>query len=440
MTKYFVLDTNVLLHNPESLYSFKEHTVVIPISVVEELDQFKRFTDKKGKHARDVLRQIDQILHKGLIKNGAKIKSGGKLFIPVDISTTLFDHHDINPSLMDNKILNVAWHLKQEGKHVIFVTKDVNARIKGEALGLSTCDFEKQKASYEDLYKGWKEFYISDDQLSEFIQKHEIPLNNEEVHPNECLWIRNRNQPTVSFLAHTDVVHGVIRRIEEPMDAMGISPLNMEQRFAFQLLMDDSVKLVTLIGSAGTGKTLLALACGLGKVLGRQPLYEKLLIARPVIPMGKDIGYLPGSKDDKLSYWMQPIFDNLRFIISKESTEKSTLDYQQKRVDYLLDSGLVEIEALTYIRGRSIPNQFIIIDEAQNLTPHEVKTIISRIGKGSKVVLTGDPDQIDNPYLDSNSNGLTYTAEMLKDQDIVGHMTLVKSERSQLASIAADFL
>lgn len=440
MTKYFVLDTNVLLHNPESLYAFKENTVVIPIFVVEELDQFKRYTDKKGKHARDVLRQIDQILHKGLIKNGAKIKSGGKLLIPVDVNTHFFEHNDMNPSLMDNKILNVAWSLKQEGKHVIFVTKDVNARIKGEALGLSTCDFEKQKASYEDLYKGWKEFYISNERLDQFVKQHEIPLEDESLNPNECLWIRSREQPAVSFLSYVDSVHGVIRKIEEPMESMGVFPLNMEQRFAFQLLMDDSVKLVSLVGLAGTGKTLLALACGLGKVLCRQPIYEKLLVARPVVPMGKDIGYLPGSKDDKLSYWMQPIFDNLRFIISKESTEKSSLDYQQKRVNHLLETGIVEIEALTYIRGRSIPNQFIIIDEAQNLTPHEVKTIISRIGKGSKIVLTGDPDQIDNPYLDSNSNGLTYTAEMLKGQDIVGHMTLRKSERSQLASLAADYL
>lgn len=439
MKKYFVLDTNVLLHNPESLYSFGEHTVVIPIFVIEELDQFKRSTDKKGKHARQVLRQIDQILHKGILKNGASIKSGGKLI--VSLETDMGDLPQLNPSITDNKILNVAWTLKQKGNHVIFVSKDINARIKGEALGISTCDFEKQKASYESLYHGWSEKIVEDERVQEFIKTHELHLEEgDSLNPNECVLIKSK-ESMASFLGCYDPIDNVIKKVDEPVNAMGISPLNMEQRFAFHLLMDDRVKLVTLVGLAGSGKTLLALACGLEKVIGKKPQYEKLLVARPVIPMGKDIGFLPGSKDEKLSYWMQPIFDNMQFILTQGSPEeKRQVEYQQKQIDYLLDTGIVEIEALTYIRGRSIPNQFIIIDEAQNLTPHEVKTIVSRIGKGSKIVLTGDPDQIDNPYLDSNSNGLTYTAERLKDKGITGHMLLTKSERSELASLAADYL
>jgi PhoH-like ATPase len=437
MEKYFVLDTNVLLHNPDSLFSFMEHTVVVPIFVIEELDNFKRFTDKKGKHARHVLRYIDKVLHKGLLKNGAKLKSGGKLIVPLEVDMT--ELPSLNPNLVDNKILNVAWRLKESGKHVIFISKDINARIKGEALGIHTCDFDKQKASYEDLYRGWREIVITKEEIDLFSASHELDLSRETLQPNECVWLHNKKLSTASFIACFDVETGLVKKIKEPIDAMGITPLNMEQQFACQLLMDDSIKLVSLVGVAGSGKTLLALACGLEKILGQKQRYEKLLVARPVIPMGKDIGFLPGSKDEKMSYWMQPIFDNMKFILDKD-TGIDMRNRKQQQIDYLLDSGVVEVEALTYIRGRSIPNQFIIIDEAQNLTPHEVKTIISRIGKGSKIVLTGDPDQIDNPYLDSNSNGLTYTAEMLKEKEIVGHILLSKSERSELASIAAETL
>jgi PhoH-like ATPase len=296
---------------------------------------------------------------------------------------------------------------------------------------------------YSTLYKGWHELILTREEVDEFAHTHQLELDGIDLEPNECAWVRSIDSPQTSLIGRFDPKRGVLAQIKGNQEAMGIRPMNLQQRFAFDILMDDSIKLVTLVGPAGTGKTLLALSCALQKILGHDPLYEKLLVARPIVPLGKDIGYLPGTKDEKLNYWMQPIFDNLNFILShNESKEKETGRGSKRtdKIDYLLASNTVEIEAITYIRGRSIPNQFIIIDEAQNLTPHEIKTIISRVGQGTKIVLTGDPEQIDNPYLDSNSNGLTYTAERMKTQLIAGHIFLSKSERSELASIAADVL
>ncbi len=442
--KFFVLDTNVLIHNPDALYSFADNTVVVPLVVVEELDHLKTFSDKKGMHARHVLREIDHLIQHGALSKGAKLPNDGKLVVALGSETSTMPK--MERFLNDNKILQVAWDYQKAGKPVFFISKDVNARIKAEALGIKSQDYEKQKVQYSTLYRGWHELVLPHEEVDIFAAEHKLPLDNIELEPNECAWVKCIDNPQTSLIGRYDPFQKCLIQIKGTQEAMGVHPMNLEQRFAFDILMDDSIKLVTLVGPAGTGKTLLALACGLQNVIGHEPRYEKLLVARPIIPLGKDIGYLPGTKDQKLNYWMQPIFDNLNFILTREDgggKEKESGRSSRRRnekVDYLLDAGIVEIEAITYIRGRSIPNQYIIIDEAQNLTPHEIKTIISRVGEGTKIVLTGDPEQIDNPYLDSNSNGLTYTAERMKAQKIAGHIFLSKSERSELASIAADVL
>jgi PhoH-like ATPase len=443
--KIFVLDTNVLLHNPASLFSFSDNTVVIPITVIEELDKFKGSTDKKGVHARQVLRELDRIFCKGALKSGAKLKNNGNLIIALGnpLSTPPYPLTEIaNP---DNRILTAAWEYQEKGESVFFISKDFNARIKAEALGIKSQDYEKQLVDYSELYRGWRDVQVSPEEVMALYQNGSIPAKV-TLFENEYVLLKAKDS-THSALCKFDKVAQSFVRLPNELEGMGIRGLNMEQQFAFDLLLNDEIKLVTLIGQAGTGKTLVALACGLQRVIGRHPRYEKLLVARPIVPLGKDIGYLPGTKDQKLNFWMQPIFDNLRFILHKddpkEKEDKNGMSSHSKardKIDYLLDAEILEIEAITYIRGRSIPNQFIIIDEAQNLTPHEIKTIVSRVGKGTKIVLTGDPDQIDNPYLDANSNGLSYTAERLKGHRLTGHMLLSKSERSELASLAADML
>jgi PhoH-like ATPase len=433
MIKTFVLDTNVLLHNPNALYSFAEHTVVIPFTVIEELDKFKSSPDKKGVHARQTLRELDQLYKKGALKSGAKMKNGGTLRIL--FSPTEVPHPDLDWSRNDNHIIAIAWVLQREGQQVFFISKDINARIKAEVLGVHSEDYEKQLVEYDQLYKGWREVVVTDGDIDELYKAHHL-LTKMVLHENEYVLLKGDKK---SALAQYSREKSTFFLINGDLEAMGLRPLNLEQRFAFDLLLNDDIKLVSLIGQAGTGKTLLALACALQKVIGRNPRYQKLLVARPIVPLGKDIGYLPGTKDQKLNFWMQPVFDNLGFLLQKEEGERG-FGKAKDRIEALLDADLLEVEAITYIRGRSIPNQFIIIDEAQNLTPHEIKTIVSRAGKGTKIVLTGDPEQIDTPYLDANSNGLSYMAERLKGQTLFGHMFLSKSERSEIASLAAELL
>jgi PhoH-like ATPase len=444
MTKYFVLDTNVLLHNPASIFSFTDNTVVIPINVIEELDHFKSSSDKNGMHARQVLREIDALIKKGALDRGAKLDNGGRLrigFVPRDTKLPT----DMDRSIADNKILSVALEFQEHGKDaVFFVSKDVNARIKAHALGIKSRDYEKQQVEYLSLYAGWREVSVSDELMSKLYEEGKIAIPGVTFHPNEFAALRLPEANARDVLCRWNNEDEGLRILKDGQSCFGIKPLNREQRFAFELLLDDRVQLVSLVGQAGTGKTLIALACALEKTLQLKPTYERVLVARPVIPMGRDIGYLPGTKDQKLSYWMRPIFDNLDFLLAraKPSAELGLPVHRDKKlsVEDLQQANILEIEALTYIRGRSIPNQFIVVDEAQNLTPHEIKTIISRAGRGTKIVLTGDPEQIDNPYLDANSNGLTYLAERLKNEKLFGHVLLSKSERSPLAAMAVQKL
>jgi len=434
--KYFVLDTNVLLHNADSLTSFTDNTVVLPMTVIEELDRFKRQNDELGRNARHVIRQLDKLRHQGTLKDGVAMKNGGFLRITVerrDMKGALLDM-----SVADNRILAVANSLHEEGKEVIFVSKDINARLKADALGIAVMDFEKQKCNTDDLYTGWRNATVPGAVIDQFYKEKTLDTEGFDFHHNEFILLQDEGNPKHSGLGRATGSNTITHLNDKYEHAWNITPRSKEQRMAFELLLNPDINLVTLIGQAGTGKTLLALAAGLECVIHHES-HERMLVSRPVIPMGKDIGYLPGTKDEKLALWMQPIFDNLTYLMRHDRRDEDDGSVQAK-VDQLLKNKQVELEALTYIRGRSIPRQFVIVDEAQNLTPHEVKTIISRAGENTKMVFTGDPQQIDNPYLDSASNGLSYAVEKLKGHSIYGHVTLSKSERSPLSAIAADLL
>jgi PhoH-like ATPase len=437
--KHFVLDTNVLLHNPNALFMFADNEVIIPFDVLEELDKFKTGSDDLGRNARTVIRYLDSLRLQGSLSDGVKLPQGGGR-----VRVILEQDQKLCPGLTantpDNRIICCAFSLLQDGKRVIFITKDINARIKSDARGLVAEDFEAQKVDFERLYTGWREMTVPAGTIDRLFSEKQIKLDLDTPYANEFLLMKNEQDPAHTAIGRIrpDGMLVPVRGRRGPV--FGVMPRNLQQTMALDLLLDDSVKLVSLIGSAGTGKTLLALAAGLAKTLNEE-VYQKMLCARPIMPLGRDIGYLPGDKDQKLTAWMQPIFDNIAYLLSNRLTSDGThaqhasLSSVEQRITQLMESGQVVLEPLTYIRGRSIPHQFMIVDEAQNLTPHEVKTIASRVGDGTKLVLTGDATQIDNPYLDSSSNGLSYLVERLKGKPIVGHITLSKSERSELASL-----
>ncbi|MGL4946745.1 MAG: PhoH family protein [Cetobacterium sp.] len=434
MRKIYVLDTNVLIHDHRSIYSFEDNEVVIPIFVIEEIDKLKR-NSTTAIQARLAARELDSIRKKGSISKGVKLEKG--IFFKVEIENDL----DLLPPALkrdstDNMIISSALGIEKKNPEmkVILITKDINMRIKADSLGLEVQDYESDKTDYTTLDDGFVEIEVSREVYLKFDKAGKINVweLGKEYHFTENMFVRFKSGEEKTSGRY---IGGKIRRnLEGQISAWGARARNDEQEYAMELLMDDTIKVVTLIGKAGTGKTLLAIAAGLEQVVERGK-YKKLFIARPIIPMGKDLGYLPGSEEEKLRPWMQPIHDNIDYL-AVEKGEKTG----EKVILGLQTMGLLKIEALTYIRGRSIPNGFIIIDEAQNLTPLEVKTIITRAGENTKIVLTGDPEQIDSPYLDSDTNGLTYLAEKLKNELIVGHITLKKGERSALAELAAKLL
>ena len=436
MTKYFVLDTNVLLHNADSIVSFADNTVVLPMSVIEELDKFKSHSDELGRNARHVIRELDRLREKGHLNKGVELENGGTLMIYTEKDCC--SNPGLDMSVPDNRILSVAYTLLEKGERVIFVSKDINARLKADALGIGVMDFEKQKVNIDELFCGLREERVSSEVINNFYQAETITIEGLGLVPNEFVLLIDEGNEKHTAIAMARDDQALVHLNPQYENVWNIRSRSKEQRMAMELLMDPAIELVTLVGQAGTGKTLLALAAALECTINFKR-YDRILVSRPIIPLGRDLGYMPGDKDQKLSHWMQPIFDNLFYLMGDGSNSNQEESIRHK-VDKLVQSQVIEMEALTYIRGRSIPRQFVIVDEAQNLTPHEVKTIISRAGEGTKMVLTGDPYQIDNPYLDSSSNGLTYTVERLKGQKMHGHMTLRKSERSGLAAVAADYL
>lgn len=425
--KSFVIDTNVFIHRPDAINSFRDNEVVVPLWVLEELDKLKGFSDERGRNARRSVRMLDELSRHGNLSEGVKMENGSILRVE---QTHAKNTHDLLTDKIDNKIILTAVKLQQEGKLVFFVSKDINARVKAQSLGIKAVDYEKQKVNYDSLYSGFIEAESSESAIRDFEADGDMSWGSELV-ANEFVILKDAGRKALGRYDADLRNLRYVTPIENPV--CGVRPLNIQQRMAFDLLLDPDIPLVSLVGIAGTGKTLLAIAAGLQETL-EEKRYTRVLVSRPVIPMGKDIGYLPGAKDEKLGHWMQPLFDNLEYIVNQYKKQ------HLKSVDNLVSSKIIELEALAYIRGRSLPNQYIIIDEAQNLSPHEVKTIVSRAGEGSKVVLTGDPEQIDNPYLDANSNGLTYLVEAFKGQTVFGHVSLKKSERSKLAELAAELL
>jgi PhoH-like ATPase len=432
--KTFVIDTNVLLHTPHALFAFADNHVVIPMTVLEELDRFKTANNELGSNSREVARSLDRLREQGSLRHGVATEQGGliQVVLPYDQIA------DMLPGVNDNRILGCAQLLKREGKNVFFVSKDINARVKADALGIPSEDFENQKVNIDELYTGWLTVDVDATRLSALgaldTVKSEELCPGKTLNHNQFVLVRDAEDTDVDELFIAEGDEGMLRRLSSEVPVLfGIGPRSPEQRMAFELLLDDHIKLVTLVGQAGTGKTLMALACGLAKVI-HDERFKKLLVSRPIMPLGNDIGYLPGTKDEKLAHWMGPIFDNLHFLLASEERDPDEV------IKRLIQEESITLEALTYIRGRSISKQYLIVDEAQNLTPHEIKTIISRAGHDTKVVLTGDPYQIDNPYLDASSNGLTYVVERMRNQSIAGHVTLQKSERSELAGIAASIL
>jgi PhoH-like ATPase len=436
MKKIFVVDTNVLLHDRSALDAFADNTVILPMAVIEELDRFKKESNELGRNARSVVRQLDLLRARGKLGDGVALDNGGTLRIVTSLTPLSDEVLDVD--IADNRIIQVAYQLHRQGERVIFVTKDINARIKADALGIEAMDFENKKVNFDELFTGYRALKVIGAAVDEFVANRTLPLPDANLMPNEFVTLIDEADPKHTAFGRF-MADGQLLALNAANDtAWHIKPRSREQRMTLELLLDDSIQVVTLVGQAGTGKTLLALAAGLEKTIV-QKRYDKMLVTRPIMPFGRDIGYLPGDKEEKLSNWMLPIFDNLTYLMARPSSgdHKTTV---RDKIEKLQRDEVLELEALTYIRGRSIPRQFIIVDEAQNLTPHEVKTIISRSGEGTKMVLTGDPYQIDNPYLDASSNGLSYAVERLKSQPIHGHVTLTKSERSALAAIAAEVL
>ncbi len=439
LKKHFILDTNVLLHDPGAMHAFADNAVIIPIYVIEEIDRFKRDLNELGRSAREVSRTLDELRKQGELAKGIPMPGGGTVQVYFTVRTIPVEVVQSNHAI-DNRILAVALDVKDNfpGEPVILVSKDINLRIRADVLGLEAQDFDSDRMEITELYTGVVEYDLDGAAVDDFYrigyrELGDVPF---EVAPNEFVHLKNRDNPSHSALGKIAPDQRGIVPITRLKDGLwGVRPRNKEQSFAIDLLMDDAVKLVTLVGKAGTGKTLLAIAAGLHKAT-EEGIYQRVLVSRPIFPLGRDLGYLPGTVEEKLSPWMQPIFDNVEFLMGLTKDEKKGgRSYRE-----LIDLGVLEIEPLTYIRGRSIPSQFMVVDEAQNLTPHEVKTIVSRAGEGTKIVLTGDPYQIDNPYMDSTNNGLVHVVNRFRPERISGHVTLFKGERSELAELAANLL
>ena len=440
MKKIFVLDTNVLLHDPRAIFSFEDNDVVVPIVVIEELDKFKKGIDEIGRNARQVSRILDEYRQKGKLSQGVKLEGGGCLRVELNHQSPERLPSELIATKADNRILATALNLKHDNLPVILVTKDTNLRIKADALGMKAEDYESDMITLDELYSGEVEIAVDPGAIEEFYSRGELPAADPKPHPNEFALIKNSANPSQTALARFNHHKNAFVPIASTKHGIwGISARNKQQQYALDLLLNDDIRLVTLVGRAGTGKTLIALAAGLEKTIENRA-FQRLVVSRPVFPLGKDIGFLPGDIEEKLRPWMQPIRDNLDFLMGASAPAVAGRAKGKKDLQSLFDLGMIEVEPLTYIRGRSMPNQYLIVDEAQNLTPHEIKTIITRAGEGTKVVLTGDPYQIDNPYIDSSSNGLTFVVDRFKDEPIAGHITLVKGERSDLAELAATLL
>lgn len=429
-----VVDTNVILFDAFAFMKFKDADIHIPISVIEEVDRFKRDPGENGRNARQFSRFVDILREKGSLAAGVKLdNSESSIFISTDFDVTGLPR-EFDQEKADNRILATAIALRKQypQSKVELITKDINLRIKADVLGVYAKDYEPEGSSQDDLYEGYQELELKPDQIDAFYRDKKIAVET-KLYANQYVIMKNAANPNHSAIGRYHASEKAIIPLNGNTNGVwGINARNVEQSFAMDCLLNDEILFVSLIGKAGTGKTLLAIAAGLHKTLD-EGVFQRLLVSRPIFPMGRDIGYLPGDIEQKLNPWMQPIFDNVEFLMGADKKAAG-------RAQELINQGMLNIEPLTYIRGRSIPKQYLIVDEAQNLTPHEIKTIITRAGSGTKVVLTGDVYQIDNPYVDSANSGLTYAVEKFKGHGIAAHVTLTKGERSELAELAANIL
>ena len=435
MKKTYVIDTNVFLTKAESVYEFQNNDIVVPLKVLDEIDKHKKRQDGVGLNARSTIRILDELRSKGNLHKGVRIEKGKGILsvrgydiqdLPVGCDTDSADNEIVTTALTEMK--------KNQKRKVILVTRDINMRVKCDSLGIITQDYDTDKvvSSEEELFTGFKKHLVDDQIIDRFYSGEEVALCEEdgEFFPNQyVMLVSNSNDKKTALGRFISYNNKLLKIIESKDKNWGLRPRNKEQSFALDMLNDANIPVITLVGKAGCGKTLLAIAAGLDQVIEQQK-YKKLIVSRPVQPLGKDIGYLPGTMEEKMHPWLMPIQDNLDFLLNGKSNH----------VEHLFEDKTIQVEALTYIRGRSISNAFVVIDEAQNLTIHELKTILTRVGENTKIVLTGDIEQIDSVYLDSVSNGLSYAVEKFKNQPLAGHMTLIKGERSKVATLASKIL
>ena len=435
MKKTYILDTNVFLTNANSVYEFRNNDIIVPLKVLDEIDKHKKRQDGVGLNARMIIRILDELRSKGNLHKGVRIRKGSGI-----LSVRGYDTEDLpigcDIKSADNEILTTALTEKKHNpkRKVILVTRDINMRVKCDSLEIKTEDYAPNKVVDDEkhLFTGLKKHLVDDQLIDQFYSGEEVYFEKDEgdFFPNQFLMLVSNSNEKKSALARFVNHDSKLEKVVEPKDVCwGLKARNKEQTFAMSLLNDPDIPIVTLVGKAGCGKTLLAIAAGLDQVLEQQR-YKKLIVSRPVQPLGKDIGYLPGRMEEKMGPWLMPIQDNIDFLLNGRS----------KSMEMFFEDGTIQIEALTYIRGRSISNAYVIIDEAQNLTTHELKTIITRVGENTKIILTGDVDQIDSIYIDASSNGLSYAVEKFKYHGLAGHVTLTKGERSSLATIASQII
>ena len=434
--KTYVLDTSVYLTDANCIRSFKNNDIVVPLKVLEEIDKHKKRQDSVGSQARAIIRKLDELRTKGSLLKGTRIEKGlGILRVGSYNPLCLPDDLDLEDS--DNQIIATALSEQESvsrSRKVVVVSRDINMRVKCDALGLLTEDYQAEQVveNSEGLYTGRVEILVDEQDIDKFYDNKEIFINENKttLYPNQfVMLISNSNEKKTALARFKNDLTPLKKIIPSNTRIWNTIPRNKEQQFALELLMDPQIPVVSLVGKAGSGKTLLALAAGLEQTFENN-IYKKIVVTKPVEPVGKDIGFLPGTMEEKMMPWLAPIQDNLQFLMGDD---KATLDLY-------MEKGKIEVEAMTFIRGRSISNAFIVIDEVQNMTQHEIKTVLTRVGEGTKIVLTGDIEQIDNVYIDATNNGLSYVVERLKQEQITGHVTLLKGERSKVATIAATKL
>jgi len=431
----------VLLHDPNALFQFQDNDVIIPYVVLEEVESKKRLMENVGRSAREAIRHLDRLRDNGQLSEGVLLPNGGRVRVELNHYSNEILPANSNFALADNRILAVSLNLtREEERTVVLVTKDIAMRVKADALGILTEDYYNDKVVLPPIIEEILTLPIEDSEVAALYKNKYIPLQI-PLPPNRCVKAVLSDESVLPLVSSPDGKK-LVYKMGPSQASWEIRPKNIEQSWALEMLNNPEIKLVNLMGPAGTGKTLLALASGLEQTV-HEELYIRLLCARPIVPFGNDIGFLPGEKDQKVRPYMQPIYDNLEYLLRpkrEKERDRGGESIIDSAIDLLIKKRQLEIEVLTYIRGRSIPNQFMIIDEAQNLSAHEVKTIITRAGEGTKIVLCGDPDQIDHPYLDKESNGLAYVASRLNGQSFYGQVRLVRGERSELATRAARLL